>query len=40
MLDAARYGVALASATCLTPAGQAARVDDVARLDAQFAAAG
>jgi hypothetical protein len=31
--------VALASATCLTPAGEPAREDDVARLDALLAAA-
>ena len=40
MLDAARYGVALASATCLTPAGEAAHPDDVVRLDALLAASG
>ena len=34
VIDATRLGVALATATCLTPAGEAARTEDVARLDA------
>ena len=34
MLDSARFGVALASATCLTPAGHPARTADVERIDA------
>lgn len=37
VIDAARLGVAMGSATCLTPAGQPARPDDVDRLDAFLA---
>lgn len=37
VIDAARLGVAMGSATCLTPAGQSARPDDVDRLDAFLA---
>ena len=37
VIDATRLGVALGSATCLTPAGQPANDEDIARLDTALA---